>query len=346
MSHSGTALARFPAFLLNQAEQLGLERSWLLEQAQLSEEDLVDPDSRVQAGKHIQLWRVVLDAVEDRDLGIRLGSAIRAKDVGLVGYTMLHSATLGDALARLVRFGRIIDETYPPEVRVQRGETMYRVEPLPEQRLSMERLADFDLAGLLAVLRELAGVEIVPAAIHFPYRSPSSDLTTFRSFFGGELLFDQPDIALVFKNQTLRLPVRTADPALGTYLDQLAENVVETLAPGGSMSDKVERALWAEIKDGRPQLDSVAKALAMSPRTLQRRLREEETSFAELLDRFRHEMSLQLLGDRELAIYEIAYLLGYSEPSTFYRAFRRWTGASPQEVRGSEGREPDGLGHE
>ena len=64
MSHSGTALARFPVFLLDQAEQLGLERSWLLEQAQLSEEDLADPDSRVKTGKHIQLWRVVLDAVE------------------------------------------------------------------------------------------------------------------------------------------------------------------------------------------------------------------------------------------------------------------------------------------
>lgn len=346
MSHSGTALARFPVFLLDQAEQLGLERSWLLEQAQLSEEDLADPDSRIQTGKHIQLWRVVLGAVEDRDLGIRVGSAIRAKDVGLVGYTMLHSATLADALARLVRFGRIIDETYPPEVRAHRAETMYRVEPLPEQRLSMERLADFDLAGLLAILRELAGVEIVPAAIHFPYRSPSGDLSAYRSFFGGELLFDQPDIGIVFKNQTLRLPVRTADPTLGTYLDQLAESVVETLAPGGSLADKVERALWTEIKDGRPQLENVAKALATSPRTLQRRLREEDTSFAELLDGFRHQMSLQLLDDRELAIYEIAYLLGYSEPSTFYRAFRRWTGASPKEVRESEGREPDGPAYE
>ena len=79
--------------------------------------------------------------------------------------------------------------------------------------------------------------------------------------------------------------------------------------------------------------ERVAAALAMSPRTLQRRLREEGTSYADLLDRFRHRMAVALLEDREIAIYEVAYLLGYAEPSTFYRAFRRWTGSSPREHR-------------
>lgn len=346
MPISGTALARLPLFALNQAEKLGLDRALLLQQADLTEMDLADPDSRIRTEKNIRILGGIFDAIEDRDLGIRLGAAIRAKDTGLVGYTMMHSATLGEALSRLTRFGRILDESFPPTVRVDGGKTVYGIEPLPEQRLGMERLADYDLAGHVAILRELAGVEIIPLEVHLPYLNPPDDLAEFRSFFRGKLLFDQPETRLIFKNQTLRLPVRTADPVLGTYLDQLAEKVIETLAPDGTLAEKVERALWAEIKDGKPELGSVAKSLTMSPRTLQRRLREEETSFAELLDHFRHQMSLQLLQDRELAIYEIAYLLGYSEPSTFYRAFRRWTGASPLEIRERSGTPGTSSHHE
>ncbi len=97
----------------------------------------------------------------------------------------------------------------------------------------------------------------------------------------------------------------------------------------------VERALWAEVKEGRPSLQNVASTLAMSPRTLQRRLNDEGTSFSEILEAFRQQMATVLLEDDKLAVYEIAFLLGYSEPSTFHRAFRRWTDRSPREFRSS-----------
>ena len=335
MPNSASALARFPTFLLDQAEDLGLDRKRLLAESRLTRQELEDPDSRIQARKSLRLWRSVFSAVDDPDLGIRLGAALTIRDVGLVGYTMMHSANLGEALKRLVRFGRILDETYPPNLQLVGERVEFCLEPLPEQRLSMHRLADFDVAALLAILRELTDLEILPVEVHLPYRQPAQDLAAHRAFLGGRLLFDQALIRVILTRQSLELPVRTADEALGRYLDQLAEQVLETLVPGGSLAEKVERALWAQIRDGRPQLENVAGALAMSPRTLQRRLREEETSFALLLDRFRHEMSLELLRDHELAIYEIAYLLGYSEPSTFYRAFRRWTHSSPLEYRAS-----------
>lgn len=336
MSRTVTSLARFPAFLVTQATQLGLDPEPLLAQAKLTWQDLEDPDGRIQARKNIQLWRAVLGAVEDPGLGVRLGSALRTRDIGLVGYTMMHSANLGEALLRLARFGRILADDYPPELHLFAERAEFSLEPLPEQRVTMARLADFDLAATLAVLREITGIEIVPKEVHFPYRKPSGGTSVLREFFGSAVRFDQPLIRLIFTRKSLELPIQSADESLGRYLDQLADQALESLAIGGSLAERVERALWAQIKEGRPQLEGVAATLAMSSRTLQRRLREEGTSFVELLDEFRHRFSLLLLEDRELAIYEVAYLLGYSEPSTFYRAFRRWTEQTPQEYRAAQ----------
>ena len=139
MPHRGTALARFPIFLVEQAEALGLDRRYVMSEADLSRKELNDPDSRVQARKTIHLWRIVMREIDDVDLGIRIGKTISAKAIGLVGYSMLHSPTLGEALSRLVRYGCIIDETYPPKLEIVGDRAEYSLEPIPEQRVTLAR---------------------------------------------------------------------------------------------------------------------------------------------------------------------------------------------------------------
>ena len=333
MPSNGTALARMPLFALEQADSEGLDREQLLSTAGFTEEELQDPDSRVRSSKNLALWQSIFEAVDDTDLGLRLGAAMSAQMAGLVGYAMMHSANLGEALQRLAKYGRILEENYPPEIKLTPNTIDYCVEPLPEQRVKLRRLADYDLAAVLVVVRQLTGLELEPLEIHFPYAEPAEDLSAHRNFFRGRLLFDQPKIKLVFKRDHAKLPIQAADENLGRYLEQHAEIVLAALAPGGSVTEKVERALWAEVKEGRPSLENVASALAVSPRTLQRRLSEEGTSFSQVLEDFRQEMATVLLEDDKLAVYEIAFLLGYSEPSTFHRAFRRWTNSSPREFR-------------
>jgi AraC-like DNA-binding protein len=133
------------------------------------------------------------------------------------------------------------------------------------------------------------------------------------------------------------VPVTNADERLCRYLDQLAAEALDALGPEGSFVDRVRRAIWSDLSGGHPCLAQTASTLGVSTRTLQRRLREEGTTFAALLDVFRREMSTRLLRDKSLAVYEVAFLLGYSDPSAFYRAFRRWQGASPYEFRTAAG---------
>lgn len=333
MPTRSTSLVRLPLHLLRQTDKEGLDRGELLRQAGLRESDLSDPDARIPLLRFLALWRAVLAILNRPDVGVRFGAEIRVRDVGLVGYLMLNSPTLGDALERVVRFGRILDEDYPPRLVVDGDRAEYRWEPYRQLVIAPERLWDHELAGHLAVIRELVGLDLRPVAVHLPYTDPPRDLSAHRDFFRAPLEFGSDHSGLVFKREHLDLPIRSADATLGRYLEQHAEGVLEELAPDGGLVEKVERALWAEMKEGHLELERVASALAMSPRTLQRRLQSDGTSFSELREEFRRRMATLLLEDRELAVYEVAFLLGYSEPSTFYRAFRRWTDSSPRQFR-------------
>ena len=167
--------------------------------------------------------------------------------------------------------------------------------------------------------------------MHLPYPQPK-EMRLYRDALGPGLHFERRRAVVVFDAEQLELPVTARDDTLCHYLDEHAAVILEHLA-SSTLVERVQRVLWDQLSEGRPALQSVASALGMSARTLQRRLKEEEVSFAERLDTFRERMAGMLLARRDLAIYEVAFLLGYSDPSTFFRAFRRWKGVSPRQFR-------------
>jgi AraC-like DNA-binding protein len=142
---------------------------------------------------------------------------------------------------------------------------------------------------------------------------------------------------VALRGSDLRLPIATADETLLSYLDRLAEQARQELSHDDTTADGVRRVLWQEMAGGNPAIGTVAARLGLSGRSLQRRLAEEGTSFKEVLDSFRRGIARRLLSERDVAVYEVAYLLGYSDPSAFHRAFRRWHGESPRRFRSSQG---------
>lgn len=333
MPHASTVLARFPIFALQRAEEIGLNRETVLRVAGLDSAELLDPDARIKLRKVMAIWRQVLEAVPDPDFGVRLGARMQVRNIGLLGFLMMNSSTLGVALERLARFGRILDEAYPFSLELRRDRAIYSVEALPEERLTLPRVADLNVAAFVAIMRELTQREIAPIEVHLPYLGPPKDLAGYRTFFRCGIKFDQARPGIVLRREHLDLPVVAADLELGRYLENHAGEVIRALAPAGTISERVERALWAGMKEGELSLGLAASTLAMGPRTLQRRLRDEGTSFGQVRDSMRREMAVKLLRKPDLAVYEVAFLLGYSEPSTFYRAFRRWTGVPPLQYR-------------
>jgi AraC-like DNA-binding protein len=329
-----TGLARIPIGLIDKAaRRYGLDREELIRLAGLTPTELDDPDSRVSLAKIWTLWRVVIDKAPDPWLGLHLGAETAVRELGLVGYAAYHSQTLHAAFERVARYSRIVNEALVAHMIDHEDRGSFAVDKAPRLD-ALRHPIDGRLASVWAVARELTGVDVTPLEVRFPYPRPA-DTSELARVFGCSMQFDQPESMIVFSRTDLDREVVHADETLSGYLDKLAIDSLKTLDEDVSFRQRVRRAIWSELSGGKPSVRQIARKLGVSPRTLQRRLEEERTSFAAELDGLRHEAASSLLEDRSLAVYEIAFLLGYSEPSTFYRAFRRWKRISPQEFRRS-----------
>jgi len=327
-----SGLARIPLILLGRAAEFGLDRDVLMRDAGLIDAELDDPDSRIPIRKVWKLWHVAIERSGDPWLPLRVAASTSVRAYGLVGYTMSNSATIGQALKRLARYSRIVTEAVRVRYAEDESGAKIVVEGAAADVNASRSGSDFRQAFVIAAVRELAREEIVPREARLPYVRPA-DAEELGRLLRAPVVFDPPNDWVAFSRDQLDLPVRGADATLGGYLEQFSSQLLHELPDPESFRDQVRRAMWSALGDGQPALGAIATKLAVSPRTLQRRLREEGTSYGELLDLLRREFATRLLRERKLAVYEIAFLLGYAEPSTFHRAFRRWTGHSPQQFR-------------
>jgi AraC-like DNA-binding protein len=327
-----TALLRGPRFLVEQSEAWGVPRGQLLREAGLRPRDITDPDARISIAKLADLWRAIIFHFPGPDLGVRLGSAFDIRKGGLVGYLSLHSPDLRTALERLVRFSRILNEAVRPRFRSEGERHSLSWVPSPYFR-PYPQVVDWALSALLTSLRQTTGTDFQPVEVRFPYDEPRPVPPTHLSHFGSALRFKCHEAGLVFSTDQLALELESADTELSVYLERHAQHVLEGMSLGEDLVERVRGQIWDDFRRGRPTVEGIAVAMGMSARSLQRRLHAEGTSFAGLRDDMLSHLATSMLRDRDLAIHEIAFLLGYSEPSTFYRAFRRWQKTSPVAYR-------------
>lgn len=326
-----TGIACLPLAILEKAPQLGFEPAELRRAASLDTLDPRDPDARVPFAKTLRLWRAIAKRRPNPAVGLQLGSAVAVRELRLVGYAMAHSSTLGEAFRRFARYCRIISEAV--QIRMVDAPHSSRLEFQAPPTLEALRHPVFArLGAVLAAGREITGSDLAPLEVLLPFPRPRRT-RVYARVFRCPLRFDQPAAAMVFREEQMRLPLAAADPTLAGYLDELALGRLRSLADGESLTGRVREAMWSRLSTGTPDLQEIAADLAISRRSLQRRLRGHGTSYARLLDDLRREMATELLADRRLAVYEIAFLVGYSEPGAFNRAFRRWTGSSPARYR-------------
>ncbi|HBZ69331.1 MAG TPA: hypothetical protein DEP35_06185, partial [Deltaproteobacteria bacterium] len=236
------------------------------------------------------------------------------------------------ALRRLVRYGRILNEAFLFRFEGPAGQQVAIAQSPPEPGVGHPYAVNYRCAVLLGVCRRITRVDLVPSEIAFAYQQPRSILEYHR-FFHCPLRFGQPVSTITFAKRDIDLPIPGEDETLAGYLSENAERVLRTLCSGTSTKERVRTAIWAELSEGPPKLHRVASALHVPPRTLQRRLAAEGTSLRQEVEHIREQMALATLRERQVPIEEVAFILGYAEPSTFYRSFKRWTGKTPRQYR-------------
>ncbi|MBX3134526.1 MAG: AraC family transcriptional regulator [Gemmatimonadaceae bacterium] len=327
----GTVLAAVVADVIAAAESLGVPRAELLTASGLDAAVLADPDARVPVTADFAVWL----ALSNRPIGLPLGEKLGATTLGAVGYAMQHGRTVREALQWFQRYRAVLHPELVPEmdeVSTSNGRRLVlsKVMAGPFARLREPVYAYASAAR--ALLRGLTGAPVAVRSLSYPFPS-ADDAAAHEAWFGCRITWGAPRFEIAFDAAVLDRPLPRHDPRLFGYLAQQAERLLEEVPDSGSTLAMVRREIAAELPSGEPQQGVVAKRLAMSVRTMQRRLAAEGTTFAALVEAMRRERAEFLLSDPRLTASEVAFLLGFSEPASFFRAFRRWTGEPPQRWR-------------
>lgn len=268
--------------------------------------------------------------LDDPLLGLRLGQELSVRHLGVLGYVMHACGTLGGALQRFQRYERLFFDRDPVRHDIE-GDTLLL--SWTRQTGTGVDLGDENLiAGLLQCARELSGERLVPVAVTFAHPAPP-DAAPYRDYFGCPVYFGQPLTTIRLPLAVLGLPLLRPDAALLQILETRAGDLLAQLPDTGSYERAVRRVIASRLRTGDASLAQVARAMHISARTLRRRLDACGVGFRELVEDTRRRLAEEYLADDRLQLAEIAALLGYAEQSPFQRAFRRWTGVTPQAWR-------------
>jgi AraC-like DNA-binding protein len=312
--------------------KVGLDRTTLLADLDVAASTLDDPDARIPITKIHATWERLL-AHAPRAVDVQFhGDPYTPGEYGLVGFVVMTSATVDEALGQFVRYvGLWTDEPlFTRDGATVRATRRHRYPDSVGVRMATESAFIEIIQGARWVTRE----HVVPRAVRFAHRAPS-DTSGHTAFFGCDVEFDAPANELELHAKDLALPLPLADPKLGAFVRDAASQALARR--GGDATSIIERArtiIAEELARNVPSIEVVARKLAVSARTLRRRLAEDGTSFRELLDETRAHLARGYVRNRQIPLAEVAFLLGFSEPSTFHRAFKRWTRTTPAEWRG------------
>lgn len=317
---------------MSYAEGRGVDTSGLLREVGLTSDDLVGPEARVTEEANNAVWAAIVERSRDPHFGLHFAENMTLDVLDVVGHLVARSRTFGEGLERVVAYSRILHDA--GRVEVERHHDRIIVFPGCRGLLDAApaQVAEFSAASVLVMGRQATGKRLVANAVRFRHAKPRSIAEHIR-VFGVAPTFDQPETEVELDVAAWDLPTIDSQPGLLTYLDAYARDVLAQLPSDDDVVSRVERTIAATLSRGAPDIDAVARQLGVGRRTLQRRLAEAETSFQVLVDAVRRRYAERYLAGGRLAIGEIAFLVGFSEPSNFHRAFRRWTGQTPAAYR-------------
>ena len=323
-SSGGTVPASYVGLLFGYLAARGQDAARLLGEA--------GPDAAAYPVAH---WRRLLEtasaALQEPALGLQVGASIAPAHLGPLGYVLSSSSSVAEAIACYIRGQRLVHDVSPVRHVVQDGRVV--LEWSAESRTVGLLVNQCGMAALARFAADLTEGAARPSAVYFVEPLPQ-DVAPYQALFGCSVLFGQAATRMDFPLSVLAMPLRRADPALARMLAQQVQAMLAALpARSSALEQAIRKSLPRLMLNGEPELGVVARELAMSARTLRRRLHEQGLNFRALLDDTRRRLAQDYLADGKLALAEVALLLGYSEQSAFNRAALRWTGMTPRRWR-------------
>jgi AraC-like DNA-binding protein len=341
---NATVSAGYTRALLSYAVSRGADRAKLIERSGIRPGDLDDSDNRVPFANSMALMKAAVYLCNDPAFALRFGEAVRTEDLSVAMLIAGNSKTVEECRVRMNRYARLIRDD-----NAERGSDL--LELVRDRRgvwLELTSPAQIDApyfveAGFAWCVRETRkmlaahqgghpGGHPFPRAIHFTHDEPGYR-AEYDRVFGVPLVFGSDRNALLIDGDFLSVTLPASNPYLVRVLSNHAETLLNRLQNSKTIRSRVESLLIPGLHTGDARIAAIAGKMGMSRQTLFRRLKAEGTTFEKVLDDLRHKLALHYLSEKNVPVNEAAWLVGFSEPAAFSRAYKRWTGNSPRTAR-------------
>jgi len=278
-----------------------------------------------------RLWQRACEATGDPDFGLEVADQFQPTSLHALSYAWLASSSLREAWDRMARYARLLSDELRIEVQPSDAGAWLLVSRHERRPTPHRASQDASIATLTRMCRQLRGEAFRPLRVRLAYERPESIAALSRVLMA-PLEFGFEDLGMEVAAADLAAPLPTGNVELAQVSEQV---IAEYLShhDARSLGHSVKKKLLEHLPSGRVGAARVARELHMTGRTLQRQLKAEGTSYKQLLDEVRRDLASRYVGEPHVPLYEVTYLLGFSEPSNFSRAFKRWTGMTPHEYR-------------
>jgi AraC-like DNA-binding protein len=324
-----THLASLADVVWRMVESYGQDPLPLFQEHGFDHDTVPHPNRRISEPAFLALWEAAEALVDDPCCGLRATQCWHPSHLHALGYGWLASTSLRTALGRLARYIKIV--TSNADMAITNTEEGVSLTFSPnERRKETASLAGMEPALVTSMCRVNYGVTLDPVQVRLGHPAPAC-AGDYSAYYRCPVAFDTGEYSLVLPTDAVDKPLAGANPHLAELNDQVVQRYLDDLR-GNEITEQVKRIIAEELPSGCVSDETVARILFMGPRTLQRRLKQRSISFRQLLQQTRRVLADRYLAEGNYSATEIAFMLGFSDISTFSRAYKQWTGVSPAAI--------------
>lgn len=297
----------------------------------LSLDQLKSEGYRTDAASVFMLVLELLRATSDESIGLKIGQYVEPNSFHILGYLALNSSSLQDGIQQVVKYERLMLQSSLTQL-TQQGETATLSWRTPYAGPESRYFKEAVLSGWIHLTRRVMGGDLPLIKVCFDHPAPANPLE-YERVFGCPVEFDAEQSAVEFPSELLALSIVESDPVLNEILQLQADQMLQEVEDESQLTTRVRRVITQRLSDEALSLVEVAQEIGVSPRVLHNNLKKQGHSFNKLVAEVKKVAAVYYLKDNQFSLVEVAHLVGFSDQSSFNRAFRRWLGESPGDYR-------------
>jgi len=314
-------------------ESLKVDIDAFLRSLGIEPESVKSPDTRIPIETYLLVQDEAAEYVNDPYFGLHIGEFAEAGSWSIIGYMMMNCKNLGEAFMKSTRYSRIVGNLIDAKVELKFNKIRSVFFTPPNAPEMSRHCFDTVFSSSVRMMRNFTGVDIHPLEVTFSYPEPASR-SEYERIFQCPVLFGQKENSFTIDMGIINTPILMANPSLLDYFEKYAEGVLAEMDRNDEHTRAVMKIILSKLDDESLSINKVAKEMAVSVRTLQKRLEDEGVLFSDLYRDIRQRLAQKYLREN-YTVEQITYLLGFSEPSVFRKAFKKWSGITPREYRES-----------